>query len=230
MKILAIDTASHTCSVAVLDDRQLLTEILLSRAQVHSRHLMEMIDNALKYSGITAPEIDGFAVSRGPGGFTGLRIGMSAAKGMAFALGKKIIGIPTLEALALPLRREARRICAMLDARRGDVYAASYRIEKERLIPEDEPMVMKPEALAARMTHPCTFVGDGADAYRTVIETICREGASFAEPAKNVIRAETIARIALDRFRENIHDDVAGLAPVYIRKSDAELNLGRKTA
>ena len=101
MKILALDTAAKSCSVAIVDKESVLAELTLCREQTHSKHLMEMINTTIELSGIIVSELDGFAVTRGPGSFTGLRIGISSIKGLAAATCKPLVGVSSLDALAM---------------------------------------------------------------------------------------------------------------------------------
>ena len=126
MIILAIDTASRSCSVAVVDGDGIMAEINDASGETHSRHLMAMVDQAVAMSVKRIGAIEGYAVTRGPGSFTGLRIGISAAKGLAEAAGRPLAGVSSLEALAWQVAQSDAIILPMLDARRKEVYAARY--------------------------------------------------------------------------------------------------------
>ncbi len=115
MKILAVDTATKGCSVAVTENSILLTELTLVSSRTHSKHLMGMIETAFSMSGLTVNDIDGFAVTKGPGSFTGLRIGISAIKGLASAAGKPVAGVSTLDSLAFQFPSDyPHLICPLL--------------------------------------------------------------------------------------------------------------------
>ncbi|MEE8553621.1 MAG: tRNA (adenosine(37)-N6)-threonylcarbamoyltransferase complex dimerization subunit type 1 TsaB, partial [Desulfobacterales bacterium] len=145
MKILAVDTATKSCSVAIVDNESLLAEVTIVREQTHSKHLMEMINTVTGLSGLTVSELDGFAVTRGPGTFTGVRIGISSVKGLAVASDKPVVGVSSLDVLAMQASLSSYLICPLLDARRGEVYCARYRFRDGNLKKEIEEQVFPPE-------------------------------------------------------------------------------------
>ena len=223
MKILAVDTAVKSCSVAIVDKESVLAEITLRREQTHSKHLMEMINAAIKLSGIIVSELDGFAVTRGPGSFTGLRIGISSIKGMAAATRKPLVGVSSLDALAMQCFFSQYLICPLLDARRGEVYFSRYRFKGNILKKEIDEQVLPPGKAVCDINEASIFVGDGAFVYQKVIRDKLGALAHFALPCQSTIRASTIANIGMDRFKNNDTDDISGFVPFYIRKSYAEL-------
>ena len=133
MKILAVDTATRSCSAAVIDGEALLAETTNTSNQTHSRHLLDTIDAVIEQAGLEITELDGFAVSNGPGSFTGLRIGIASIKGLAFSLGKPVVGVSSLDALAWQCAQSAYLICPLLDARKKEVYACRYRYKNNEL-------------------------------------------------------------------------------------------------
>jgi tRNA threonylcarbamoyladenosine biosynthesis protein TsaB len=228
MKILAVDTATGTCSVAVCLDESLLAEINLFRRQTHSRHLMEMIDQVLAISGEKLSGIDVFAVTRGPGSFTGLRMGLSCVKGLAYALDKPVIGVSCLDVLAFQaggweLDDGPGTICTILDARKKEIYFSRYDRRNGKLEKNGDEIVVSPEALDGRVEGRCLFVGDGALLYKGLLKRLFKDSAVFVPPPQNYIRAHSVACLSLQRFSDSGADELAGLVPRYIRKSDAEL-------
>ncbi|MFV9647000.1 MAG: tRNA (adenosine(37)-N6)-threonylcarbamoyltransferase complex dimerization subunit type 1 TsaB, partial [Desulfobacterales bacterium] len=161
MKILAVDTAVKSCSVAIVDKESVLVEFTLGIEQTHSKHLMEMINTAIKLSGIIVSELDGFAVTRGPGSFTGLRIGISSIKGLAAATRKPLVGVSSLDALAMQCVFSQYLICPFLDARRGEVYFSRYRFNGDVLKKEIDEQVLPPGEAVCDINEACIFVGDG---------------------------------------------------------------------
>ena len=134
MKILAIETATTVCAAAVVNEGKILSEVSLDEKYVHAEKLLTQVDAVLDRSGLMMHQLDGIAVSIGPGSFTGLRIGLSAAKGLSFALDKRIVPVPTLHALAQRavdgrVARSGEYILAALDARRDEVYSEFFRVE-----------------------------------------------------------------------------------------------------
>ena len=227
MKILAVDTATTSCSVAVTNDGKLVAELTTSKKETHSKHLMELIHSVLENAGFGVGDLDGLAVTIGPGSFTGLRIGISTIKGLALALVKPVVGVSTLKALAYQCGQTPHLICPLLDARKGEVYAATYGFNEGRLIQKTGARAMIPEAVVEDIKSPCVFIGTGARLYRQQIVTAAGDLAHFVPEGQNTIKASSVAFLSLPRFEANDTDGIDGLVPRYIRKSDAELNFGR---
>ena len=149
--LLALETATNTCGAAVLIDGVVVSEAHIHRPRIHARHLTPLAEHVLEQGGTSVQELDAVAVSMGPGSYTGLRIGVSTAKGFAMATGAALIGIPTLEALAatvLPYAADEDILCALLDARRDEVYAAAYQLQST---PRTEPEGEKDTAGLSRL-------------------------------------------------------------------------------
>jgi len=225
MKILAVDTATRSCSVAVVEERSLLAEMTTVRKQTHSKHLMEMINRVMDLSGLTLSKLDGFAVTSGPGTFTGLRIGISSVKGLATASRKPVVGVSSLESLAVQASFFPYLICPLIDARRGEVYFSRYRFQNGRLKKEADEQVFPPEKAVFDLNEACLFIGDGALLYQKMILNKMGKSAFFASSFQNTIRASTVAYLSMNRFKNDDTDDVGKFVPHYIRRSDAELNL-----
>jgi tRNA threonylcarbamoyladenosine biosynthesis protein TsaB len=226
MKILAVDTATQHCSVAVCLDLNLLAETTLFRSRTHSRHLLEMIHQTISMSGIKLNEIDAFAVTRGPGSFTGLRIGLSCVKGLAYALNKPAASVSSLEILAtqasVTTSKDRLLICPILDARKKEVYFAGFEHRNNKLVKATPEMVLPPDKLPLHIDGPCLFIGDGAILYKDILTNIFKHTIFFAPQQQNYIRAHTLALLAYERFKNNDTDNLSNLVPQYIRKSDAE--------
>ena len=225
MRILAVDTATTNCSVAITDKAYLLAELTLNREETHSKHLMDMIDVALKLSGLNFSDMDGFALTIGPGSFTGLRIGMSTVKGLALAFEKPVVGVSSLATLAIQVSFSPVLICPILDARKGEVYFARYKFVNGQLKEQTKEDVATPDKAVENLNESCLFVGNGALLYKIKILEKMGKLASFVPMNQNTIRASTIAHIGLAKFENNDTIDIEKISPHYIRKSDAELNL-----
>ena len=227
MKILAVDTATTSCSVAVTNDGKRVAELTTSKNETHSKHLMELIHSVLENAGFGVGDLDGLAVTIGPGSFTGLRIGISTIKGLALALVKPVVGVSTLKALAYQCGQTPHLICPLLDARKGEVYAATYGFNEGRLIQKTDARAMIPEAVVEDIKSTCVFIGTGARLYRQRIVTAAGSLAHFVPEGQDTLKASSVALVSLARFEANDTDGIDGLVPRYIRKSDAELNFGR---
>ena len=221
MRILAIDTASLSCSVAVVDGDALLAEINDASGETHSRHLMAMVDQAVAMSVKSIGAIEGYAVTQGPGSFTGLRIGISAAKGLAEATGRPLAGVSSLEALACQVAQTETVILPMLDARRKEVYAARYIQRGGALKPLAAERALSPEDAVAGLAEPCLLVGDGALAYEVRLRAALGAHMQLALPSQPIIRASTVAFLARERLAGAL-DERMTLTPRYLRPSYAD--------
>jgi tRNA threonylcarbamoyladenosine biosynthesis protein TsaB len=225
--LLALDTATPSCSVALVEDERVRGELRRRDGETHSRHLMTMVDAVLKKGGVGPSDIDALAVTRGPGSFTGIRIGMATAKGLSAALGIPLMGVSSLDALALQAPESAGLRCCLVDARKQQVYCGFYRPDGQGVIRQvREPFAAGPEQVAGGIGEPCLFIGDGALLYRDRLLKRLGSLARFAPEADHQIRAATVGRIGFRR-RACLGDEAGrNLVPLYIRKSDAELSLG----
>lgn len=223
MKILAVDTATLSCSTAIVDNGVVRAELTTIHNQTHSKHLMTMIETVCGSSGLGIDAMDGFAVCIGPGSFTGLRIGISTIKALAWSLKKPVVGISSLNALAWQCTPGPYLICPLLDARKQEVYSCRYRFSAGELRKEGNDQVTALAEAINAIREPCLFVGNGATLYRKRISQKLGELAYFAGRRHDHIRAASIAELSADRFAHHQTDDVVSLVPHYIRKSDAEL-------
>jgi tRNA threonylcarbamoyladenosine biosynthesis protein TsaB len=228
MKILAIETSTLFGGLALMDSETgLMAEVRMSVKASHSERVMLNVDHVLKETGLSVGDLDAIAVSTGPGSFTGLRIAMSTAKGLSFASGVNVVGIPTLEAFAWALPLSCYPVCPMLDARRKEVYAGVFRINAgtrlERIMSETP---IKPSYLADKLKElgPVVLMGQGAVFYKKVFEDSLGENAHFAPQHLMAPSPAALAYAGLKRVLAGDFDDPATIAPLYIRKSEAELN------
>lgn len=226
MKLLAADTATRSLSVAVLDGGDCRAELTIYRRETHSRHLMRLIDQALSLAGLSLAELDGLVAVRGPGSFTGLRIGLSTLKGLALGAGKPVVGISALEALAHQAPLSPIPLHVLMDARKGQVYQGIFRSEGADLRPLADPSVLSPEAAAATVAGDALLLGDGARLYWDRLRRETRGRVQLAPDGCHTLRAGTAARLGERRFVAGDPGAPAALMPRYLRKSDAELALG----
>jgi tRNA threonylcarbamoyladenosine biosynthesis protein TsaB len=225
MRILSVDTASKSCSVGIVEDSYLLAELTIIPGTTHSRHLMALIQKAIDLSGMKISDMDGYAVTKGPGSFTGLRIGISSVKGLAAVTGKPVVGVSSLDALASQAIAPSHLVCPLLDARKGEVYFSYYKVDCDVLKKQRGEAAQTPEEAIEGIHEPCIFIGDGAQHYERTIAKKMGSLASFAPSHLNVIRAFSVANIALGRFKRAETEDAASIRPRYIRKSDAEIKI-----
>jgi len=227
--ILALENSSLCGSVAIVSPGGCLAESSLTTTKTHSQRLLPAIQQVMADSGVSWQELSAIAVSAGPGSFTGLRIGLSTAKGLAMATGKPLISVSSLSTLACQLPWTTRLICPLLDARKQEVYAAFYRSDEDG-IPRRSGAIeaITPEDLAQRINEDVIFIGDGAEIYREVLTKGVRGQASFANPAIFFLRAAALGASALVKWQRGEVLDTASTTPDYIRLSEAEINLKLK--
>jgi len=224
--ILSIETATGCGSIALTRGERLLAEATAQPEVTHSRRLLGTVDWLMHAAGVDWSDLDGIAVSLGPGSFTGLRIGMAAAKGLVMAAGVPLIGVQTLDALALSCIGTSMQICPILDARKQEVYAALYEPGEDgypsRLTADE---ACSPEALAEKIDRPTVVFGTGVAVYTDVFKenTLIRLlPAPLTHP-----RGLHVGLLAADLLAKGEVMDPVTAAPCYVRASEAEINLKR---
>lgn len=219
MIVLAVDTSGPSAGVALMTEGVFLYEATVCNRLTHSENIMPMVEEALRRGGVAIGDVQLFAAVAGPGSFTGVRIGVSAVKGMAQALAKPCIGVNALEALAMGLVETPDEVvCAIRDARAGQVYGAAFA--SGRRITED--LAMKLSDFIAAVDSPgrrFVFIGDAVPPYRKAIALALGERASYAPEHLLHLKAGAAAAIAL-RDREKAVE-AAGLIPLYLRPPGA---------
>jgi tRNA threonylcarbamoyladenosine biosynthesis protein TsaB len=224
MYVLGIETSTMSGSVAIITADRLIAENTLNTRTTHAERLLSAIDHLLQTVSLSIQQIDGIAVGLGPGSFTGLRIGVTTAKSLAYSIQKPLVGIPSLDALASQYLFTNLLICPMLDARKREVYTALYRNDGAIVERVSEYAVITPEHVLRDLTEPVMFLGDGVFPYRQMIETTLGHHALFADAARMLPRGSLIAKLGCDRLIAGEHDDWFALTPLYIRQSDAEIH------
>ncbi len=223
MNILGIETSTQTGSVALLSEGGLVAQYTLNIQETHSERMMATVDRVLKDAGIALSALDGFALSIGPGSFTGLRIGLAAVKGLAFAAGRPVAAVPTLQALAWNLPYCAHPVCPMLDARKNEVYAAIWRYEGTSLIQTMADAAVPATEVCERIRETTVFTGEAARLYRPQIEKALGSRALFAPLHACSPSAASVAGLGLEMIRNGSQADLDSLTPVYIRRPEAEV-------
>ncbi len=223
MRILGIETATRTGSVAVVSEGGVVAEYTLNIELTHSERLMSTVDRVIKDTGLALSDMDGFAVSIGPGSFTGLRIGVSAVKGLALVTNKPVAAVPTLRALAWNLPHSLYPICPLLDAKKKEVYAAIYQYEDDSLVQVMPETAISLKDLAGKIAGKTVFTGEAANAFRNDIRAVFGERALFAPLSASVPSAASVAEIGLGMLTSGARTDADSLIPLYIRRPEAEV-------
>lgn len=229
MKILAIDSSGQVATVAVVEDEQVIAEYTINHKKTHSQTLLPMLDAVKDIIELDLKTIDAIAVAKGPGSFTGLRIGAATAKGLALGLDKPIIEVPTLEGLAYQMYGAKGLVCPIMDARRNQVYTGIYQFVESK---DGYNMVTVKEECACdilecieeinQLGHPVIFVGDGVPVFQTVIKEKAEGKVSFAPAHKRLQSAASVGALASVFAKEGRFVHAREHAPNYLRVSQAE--------
>ncbi|NMA91809.1 MAG: tRNA (adenosine(37)-N6)-threonylcarbamoyltransferase complex dimerization subunit type 1 TsaB [Firmicutes bacterium] len=229
MLILGIDTATRVCSVALLRGDNLLGELTVNIKKTHSGQLMPLVGRLLELCRVEREELEGIAVAAGPGSFTGIRIGVSTARALAQGLAIPAVGVSTLKALAGAVAGVGLLICPLLDARRGEVYAALYRrpakppYRLEELVSPGAMELGELLSRAAGYREPVTLLGEGLGTYRREIEGVLGERALPVPLGLN--RAALVAWRGRSELEGGLASGYEELVPIYLRRPEAERKL-----
>ncbi len=224
MYILGIETSTMTGSVAICTEERLIAEYTLNTKATHAERLLTAIEHVVQSTSLTIRDLDGIAVAKGPGSFTGLRIGVTTAKSLAYSIQKPIVAVSSLDALASQYLYSDRLLCPFLDARKKEVYTAFYRNTGAHIQRLSEYAVIAPHNVFQEIHEPVVFLGDGVAPYRHQIDEALGELAYFADPAHLLPRGSLVAEIGAKRLLQGEADDCFALTPFYLRKSDAEIH------
>ncbi|MGI6161179.1 MAG: tRNA (adenosine(37)-N6)-threonylcarbamoyltransferase complex dimerization subunit type 1 TsaB [Christensenellales bacterium] len=227
MVILALDTTGKSAGVAVMKDSRLISEIYIDAGLTHSATIMPAVEQALDMAGQSISGVDVFAAAIGPGSFTGIRIGVAAAKAMAQARNKPLAAVNALDALARNAALFEGSICPVMDARRSQVYGAVYKSKgghrPERL---SDYMAVPIDEFLSFVSGRAVFLGDGALPFKDEIEAALGQNAVFADAAHMLQRASSVALEAADMALEGKLISCFEMEPFYIRPSQAERLFG----
>lgn len=222
--LLTIQTASPAGSLALSRGSQLLAEINLDLRKTPTEWLLQSIEELLDRADLAKSDLDAIAVVQGPGSFTGLRVGLATAKGLSIALNRPLLGVSSLQCLAMQLPFASRPVCVMMDARKHEVYTALFRWREDCPLLIGEERVIRPEEALSGITEETIFVGNGAQLYATLIRKALAGRAHFAPGFLSLPRAASAAALALREWEVGRTFTAEELAPVYLRPSEAELN------
>ena len=224
MKILAVDSSALVASAALCEDERLLAEYTLNNKNTHSETLLPMIESLLSFFSLEVGDVDIFAVSSGPGSFTGVRIGAATVKGLAFASKKPCVGVSTLEALAYNLRFYKGLICPVMNARRSQVYTALFRSDGKnvtRLMPDSAMAISELDAVLADYSkgEEVALVGDG---YNITEQGFYKTALRYVPERLRHQSAFSVAEVALKCYRDGNYGTDSELCVDYLRPSQAE--------
>ena len=225
MKLLAIDSSGLVATVAVLEDDNLIAEYTINYKKTHSQTLVPMLDEIRKMINLDLSTIDAIAVTKGPGSFTGLRIGSATAKGLGLALNIPIVAVPTVDALSMNVWGDLRLICPIMDARRDQVYTGVYEFTNGVHIIVHEQCAMDIGELCDYLNslgREVLFLGDGVPVYKELIIDKLTVRYDFAPAHMSRQRAGSLAVMAKKYYEEGILETAAEHRPEYLRMSQAE--------
>ena len=221
--ILGIDTASPSCSAALVEAGQVIACSHLPGPSAASSYLVRLIDDLCAWAGCAAADLAGVAVNLGPGAFTGLRVGLATAQGLVTAYGRPLVGCSTFEALVDAAADWQGSICPIIEARRGEVYAAFYHRQDRQAYETVPGMAVTPDMLCTLVQERTLFLGSGVQSYGELLasklgqQAVCRDlGSDFA-------LAANVARLGCERLATVTCEDGYRLTPIYIRPADARL-------
>ena len=214
---LVIDTSTETAGVALVADGELLFEITWHCGRNHTRQLLPNLAHLLHQTGITTSAMTAIVVALGPGSFNGLRVGVSAAKGLAFALDIPVVGVNSLEAAAYQYAATGLPVTAVFSAGRGEIATASYRLRRGRWSPLAAERLTTIDKLAGETTEKTLFCGDLSGVAAELKERLGAR-AVLPSPTTGLRRAAFLAELGLKRIQAGDVDDTATLQPVYLRR------------
>ncbi len=227
MKILALDSSSLVASVAVVEDELLIAEYTVNYKKTHSQTLLPMIDAIVKMTELDLETVDAIAITKGPGSFTGLRIGSATAKGLGLALGKPVVAVETMAAMAYNLWGSRSLLVPIMDARRNQVYTGVYQFQGKELITHREQCAMGIEELLCYLKEhfeekEIIFLGDGVPVFREQIAEQLVLPYVFAPAHMNRQRAGSVGVLAERYYKQGNVESAAEHKPDYLRLSQAE--------
>lgn len=225
MKILALDSSGLVASVAIVSDDDLIGEYTVNYKKTHSQTLLPMLDEVAKMVELDLSTIDVIAVSAGPGSFTGLRIGSATAKGLALALNKEIVSVPTVDALAYNMWGCRDLVCPLMDARRNQAYTGLYRFSDGKMDTLIKQCVVQIDEIIDKINkegQKVIFLGDGVSVFKEYIRENITVPYDFAPAMCNKQRASAVACLGQILFGEGKAVPAYEHKPEYLRLSQAE--------
>ena len=222
MKILAIDSCSNVATAALVEDDVLIAQFSLNDKTTHSTKLLPQIEYMMQNAQTEFADIDLFAITVGPGSFTGQRIGVATAKALAHATKKPMVGVSALMAMAYNIKFTDYLICPIMDARREQVYTASFKWQDDELVTVKEDRAMALDDLLEEIDENVIFFGDGVPVFKEKIAAKLGNKAHFAPANLMHISGGGVAEAAKSEYKKGKACDYASLVPTYLRLSQAE--------
>ncbi|MCQ2491925.1 MAG: tRNA (adenosine(37)-N6)-threonylcarbamoyltransferase complex dimerization subunit type 1 TsaB [Lachnospiraceae bacterium] len=225
MKLLVLDSSGMVASVAIMTEDALIGEYTMNHKKTHSQTLLPMLDEVVKMTETDLETIDAIAIAKGPGSFTGLRIGSATAKGLGMALGKPIVSVPTIDAIAYNLFESDKVICPIMDARRSNVYTGTYEWKDGTFsVIEEQCARSIAETIEAinAICRPVIFLGDAVPLHKELILANISVPVSFAPPHLLRQRAGAVGSLAMEYYKAGIVESAREHGPDYLKKSQAE--------
>lgn len=220
MKIIGLDTTSQSGSVSLINENKVLGECLFNVGPRHSENIVSSLEWLLETLNMSKKEIHAVAVSVGPGSFTSVRVGVTIAKSLAYSLKARIVGVSSLEVLAMNIARTDFNICPLLDAKREEVYSAVYKYNENKLMSVREEKVEPISSLLGDIDGPVIFLGDGAEKYKDELLKI--NNCLIASESFGILHSSNCALLGSAKIISGEADDAIELVPNYLRKTDVE--------
>lgn len=230
MKILSVDCSTKCASCCVLDDETVLGEVSFNYKKSHSIILMPMIDYLLKNLDLSIDSLDGFVISKGPGSFTGLRIGAATIKGLSQGTGKPFVSVSSLNSLAYNMAYCSGIVCPIINALRDNVYCGIYKFDREKLQMIKEDSIISIDELIEFLSlesQPICFVGDAVPLFKEKLSNKL-ENVVFAPAHLNFTNASSLGLLGMSLLNNGITDDVYTFSPEYLRIPQAEREYNKR--
>lgn len=221
MKLLGIETSGFVGNIAICDGNKVVARKSYGKNFSHGKEIISSLESLFNEIKWEASDIDLIAVSTGPGSYTGLRVGVTCAKTLAYGLGKPVIDVPTLDVLVENVKdRNSKTICPVLDAKRKSVYACVYERCSNENRKTTDFLIISPDSLIEILPESTLIFGDGIAPYREIFR---QKNLTIVEDDKlGIADAADIARLGMKRYEQGIRCEINALAPLYLRKSEAE--------
>lgn len=227
MRILGIDTSGRINAIGLIDGDRILADFTWEAMDNSLQKIILNIDSVLENQGFTLADVEGLAVGIGPGSWTGVRVGVTVGKVIAYAANKPVCGISSLDALAYRARDMSALLCPLIDAGRENVYAAFHRAQGVTTVQEGKYYVGHINGLLEMVEEPTLFLGNTAHLYRRIIEEKLGFLAGFGDEPEDARRGSVIASLALLHLGKGESDDALSLSPLYLKESAAQALLAR---